>query len=300
MFLKKICIFLAVVFAAVDIFLLSMYFEAKNSAKNISDKMIEDTVSYFRTSGVKIDESIISEVVPQNKIYTFSYANVDIGDRVAENIVKALNISATSVNPVETPDGTSYSINADNSVAASFRVYSDSFKFEYVSGDFDKSIHSVPSNAFENDNIILDKNQDSALYAFFSGLTLSEKPKYTVTGSYVSQGGLCVSVRQNISDKCAVSDMYANVLVDGDKVLYAEGKMIFAQIKKSYSEQLYDGVNALMRIDLTDVSQFLSENIVYMYRYSGNGVYYLIPMWKIEYIDLSGVKKTQYVDAIKT
>lgn len=300
MFLKRICIFLAVVFLSVDIFLVSMYFQAKNSAKYISDGMIDDTVSYFRSVNIKLDKSVISEAVPQNKIYTFTSSNLEVGQQIAEKLVKSLGISATSINPVETPDGTSYSLNTKDAVAGSFRVYSDSFRFEYASADFSKEDYGVPSSPFENDNTKLGNKPKNAVASFLSGLTLGSNPKYCVNGSYNANGCLYVSVSQKVSENADAEDMYANLVVSDGRVVYAEGKMIFALIKKSCSEQLYDGVNALMRADCDNVSRFLSEKIVYTHRYAGNGIYYLIPVWRIEYIDSDGVAKTQYVDAIKS
>ncbi|MBQ8759157.1 MAG: hypothetical protein IJZ20_05640, partial [Clostridia bacterium] len=82
-------------------------------------------------------------------------------------------------------------------------------------------------------------------------------------------------------------------------LVYAKGDIILAEVTKKYSERLYDGVNALAGIDTDIVSEFVSERIVYSHRYAGNGTYYIIPVWKIEYIDVNGKKQIQYVDAIK-
>ena len=75
MFLKKVCIFLAISFLAVDILLLSLYIQATNNLSMLSDKMLDNTVEYYSNAGIKIDKVDIVKRVPDNKIYIFNSDN---------------------------------------------------------------------------------------------------------------------------------------------------------------------------------------------------------------------------------
>lgn len=298
MFLKKVCIFLAIAFLAVDIFLVSIYIQANNNLKMLSDNMVDNTVRYYESIGIIIDENIISRRVPDNKIYTFMLNNSIMGSSAAEKLSKSIEGSAVSV--VEIPDGHIYSISSNETVAASLRVYMDTFEFEYNYGDFTVENSGVAKDPFINSGTIVDGVTQKALDNFVSAMFQTAKPFYKVQGSYSTGSGMCISIAQKLDDKTIIDGMYMNVVVDDGRVVYAKGNIIFSPFTKSYSEQLYDGVNALGKVDSSRVKKFVSESVIYTYRYSGNNVYYLIPMWKIEYIDMNDTKQTQYVDAIKS
>ncbi len=298
MFLKKVCIFLAIAFLAVDIFLISIYIQANNNLKMLSDNMVNNAVKYYNSIGIMIDENVISRKVPDNKIYTFNSGNSVMGNIAAEKLSKTIDGSEVSV--VEIPDGHIYSISTKDSVAASLRVYTDSFEFEYIYGDFAFENSGVAREPFENSGTIVDGVTKNAVDSFVAALFQTSKPFYKVQGSYFTGNGVCISLNQYVDEKNAINEMYMNVVVNNGRVVYAKGNIILSPVTKSYSEQLYDGVNALGRVDTSTVKEFLSESIIYTYRYSGNSNYYLIPVWKIEYIDINGTKQIQYVDAIKS
>ena len=300
MFLKKIFIFLAVVFLVVDICLLGFYIQANNNLKMLSDNLMEDTVKYYASAGVKLDKEDIVRYVPDNKIYVFASDNGTIGSGVAQSFTKALLSKNAKVNVVETPDGTSYTVSENGKNVGSLRLYTEGFGFEYVSGSFNADVIRLPDSAVYNGKNDLDRGEKKSIDAFVSALSPSLKNNYEITGSMDIDNLLCVSVVQLVDNGCPVDNMYISIALDGDTVVCAKGNIILSVIEKKYSEPLYDGINALNRVDVSDVKEFISEKIVYTYRYSGRDVYYLIPQWKIEYVDNAGQRKTQYVDAIKS
>lgn len=299
MFLKKVCIFLAVILLAVDIFLLSMYFEAKKNLNVISDKMIENTVKYYESIGVTVEESCIMPKIPDNNIYTFDEKNVALG-LDASNVLAQRQFSKDAVvTAIETPDGMTYSIVGKDGKSAGFRVYENSFAFEYVHSDYLLNDDRAAVVAFSNANTSIDKGVERAIDDFLISLCGTEGLSYKVVGSYSSTDRQTVCLQYRVEENCMVEDMFAVVVCSDKKILFAQGNIILDSIKKSYSEELCDGVNALSKIDAELVSSFVSEEIVYSHRTAGSGVHYLIPVWKIEYIDVEGRTCTQYVDAIK-
>lgn len=299
MFLKKVCIFLVVAFLAVDVFLLSIYFHANKNLNTLSDKMLDNTAKYYESIGITIDKDIIEKRVPDNKIYTFAYSNSEVGLDAAENLASALFSAKSVVNMVETPKGMSYSINDNGKNAASLRIDTESFDFEYVHSEFSSDISGIPSEPFSNMLTDIKDSDKRAIRSFLSALYSQNKPKFAIKGSYEVGNRVTVCVEFLVDDECFVEEMFANAVIEDGMLVYAKGSIILSELNKSYSEQLYDGVNAFSKIDTATVSEFVSEKIVYSHRYAGNGVNYLIPVWKIEYIDVNGKMQTQYIDAIK-
>ncbi len=300
MFLKKVCIFLALSFLAVDILLLSLYIQATNNLSMLSDKMLDNTVEYYSNAGIKIDKVDIVKRVPDNKIYIFNSDNAGAAKFTAERLCGQLFSKNAVVNMVETPDGLSYSVSDNGKTAASLRIYSNSFGFEYVLGEYSDIAQTIPESQFFNDGVEISDENEKAVSRFMKALCGGNIKNCEITGSYYSDKKLYVSVSQIVDEKCPVDGMFFNAVVDEGKLLCAEGNIILSAVVKSCSEPLYDGVNALNKVDSSIVKEFVSEKIVYTHRYAGNDVYYLIPMWKIEYIDVNGKSGTQYVDAIKT
>lgn len=300
MFLKKVCIFLAVSFLAVDILLLSLYIQATNNLSMLSDEMLENTVKYYSSAGITIDKEDIVKRVPDNKIYTFDSDNAGAAMAAAERLCGQLFSKNAVVNMVETPDGLSYSVSDNGKTAASLRIYSNSFGFEYVMGDHSDIAPTIPESQFFNEGVEISDENEKAVNQFMKALSGGNNKNCEITGSYYSDKKLYVSVNQLVDSQCSVDGMFFNAVVDEGRILCAEGNIILSSVAKSCSEPLYDGVNALNRVDSSIVKEFLSEKIVYTHRYAGNDVYYLIPVWKIEYIDVNGKTGTQYVNAIKT
>ena len=299
MFLKKVCIFLAASFLAVDIFLLFIYFHADKNLNTLSDKMLESAVEYYDAIGISVEKSVIAKRVPDNKIYTFVNDNSSVGLKAADNLAQSLFLSKANVNMVETPRGMTYTITDKNENAASLRIDTDSFSFEFAHSDFSSDISGIPVDPFSNALNDIDDDVRKTIDKFLSALYGQNSPHFDIKGSYSVGIRNTVCVELLIDDSCPVEGMYANMVVENGKLVYARGNIILAEISKSYSEELYDGVNALAKIDSELVSEFISEKIVYSQRYAGNGTYYLIPLWKIEYIDVNQKRQIQYVDAIK-
>ena len=299
MFLKKVFIFLAAAFLAVDIFLLTMYIHANYNLKILSDKMIDNTVRYYDSIGIDMDREMIVRKVPDNKIYTFYSDNSAVAMKSAENIAQKMFSGNPSVSAVETPEGPSYVISDKGVTVASLRVYTDTFAIRYIADGFSAENSGLSEEPFYNPNTDIASDTKKTVNAFIQAISNSEKTAYRINGSYTTSGRCSISVTMLIDDECPVDGMFLNLVVEKGWVLYAKGNIIMPEISKSYSEELFDGVNALSRVDADTVSEFVSENLMYTYKYAGNGVYYLIPVWKIEYVDVDGTPITQYIDAIK-
>lgn len=301
MFLKRVCIFLAAAFLIVDMFLLSVYFQARRDFSFLSDEMVQDFIEYCDNNGIKIEESVIQRSIPENPIYTFELSNMDCAPAVAQELASKMFSGNMTVSLVETPNGVSYSLSDSDGVRGSLRVYKDVFAFEYSADEFStESAPIIVAQVYDNSETELSSAIKSLINKFTKAVSGRTEPEYKVDSILNTDAGTIVRIVQLADKKHLVSDMYMNMLFRENRLVYAEGNWILGNIKKSYKEQLTDGINALNKIEISTVSEIISEEIIYMYRNSGNGRYYLVPVWKIEYIDTEGTPQTQYIDAIKS
>lgn len=302
MFLKKVAVFLALAFLALDLMLAVLYFQTRNNMFVLPERMIDDAAAYLAANDIKLSRSVIEKRIPDNAVYTFAAENTAVSSEVAAAIAASYFTSEATASMLETPDGMTFSIQADGVSAAALRVYYGSFRFEYSEADFVRE-SEVPlsETAFDNGEKVLSAETERAVQRFLKLLVSPSAGSalYTVRGSVASGDGIYVCVSQNVGGAFEINDMFTNLLVRDGRVVYACGNRIFSAVRKSYREQLTDGVNALRSLNLDTVSEILSEEIVYTERSTGNGTHYLIPLWKIVYMDTTSARITQYVDAIK-
>ena len=302
MFLKRVFGFLVIAFLCVDLLILTMYIQAKNNQLVLSDEMIKNAVSYYNSNGIEIDLDTIESKIPENPIYTFSESNYDVAESVSQEIATKVLSSAT-VSFVETPDGIVYSFSdkEENSVAV-FKVYSDQQAFEFSLKGFEEKDEKIPVLQFNSDSkqtVELSSEIRKQISSFVSCISKNTGCKYTVLGTLEDKGGVYVYIARNVYGTYLIEEMSTVFYFEDNNLKFVSGNWIFPEIKKSYFEPLFDGLNALKKLDEKQLKTVISEKTTYTYRNAGNDKGYLIPVWKIEYIDVNGNRNTQYVDAIK-
>ena len=298
--LKKVCTFLAAAFLVVDVFLLVLCLYTRGNLLYLSGEMIDSAVSYIRARNVAVEPAVISRKIPDNAIYTFQTENPALAFGVASKLSDTF-FSGSPVSFVETPDGVSYTIGKSAEAAAGFRVYSDSFRFEYAKTDVRRDSLALSADAFTSEEPMLTETQKKTVDTFMDALnaTKNTRNSYTLCGVMNVEGGVYVSLSQNVYADYPIGDMFANLYLTDEGVTYACGNRIFASLSRSYSGTLVDGVNALMSLDFASVTGIVSEQIVYTHRYTGSGTHYLIPVWKIVYLDKDKHSQILYVDDVK-
>lgn len=300
--LKRVCAFLVAAFLVVDVFLLVLCIHLNDTLLYLSGDMIDNAVSYVRSQNTAIEPEVIRRKIPDNAVYTFQTANTELAMTVASKLADTF-FDGAPVSFVETPDGVSYTVGKSTEVAASFRVYTDSFRFEYTTTAFDRETLLLPSEAFSSADLTLSDRQKKGVAAFIEALNAaakSTKASYTLCGKTPADGGSFVSLSQNVYADYPVVGMFVNLYVSEDgNVLAACGNRIFASLSRSYAPTLTDGLNAVYALDFSSVAAVQSERIVYTYRYAGGATHYLVPVWEIVYLDRDNHTQTLYVDSVK-
>ena len=300
MFLKRVLCFLAVSFLVVDIMLMVMYVQTRNNALVLSEQIIEDTIGYYQNVGIKIDRNAIERNIPENAIYTFSGTNYEVSEARAKKIASKM-FSADSVSFLEAPDSIIYLIDAGENNSANFRVFDDGYGFDYSVSGYENINSKYPFDKFqgEKSSASLNSGIKRTMSKFVSCLSEDSEANYTVLGSSRTVNGLFIYICQNVYDSFMIRDMHMRLYFEQDELKSATGTWIFPKTEKSYFESLNDGVNALKKTDLSKVKEVISESIEYIYKSSAEKDIYLIPVWKITYIDTEGDKKIQYIDSFK-
>ncbi len=301
MTLKRVCLFLAVAFLVVDVFLLVLCIGARNNLMYLSGDMIENAVRYFAANGIEMDTDVIVQKIPDHAVYTYADDNAKIAAQTAEKIQKKFYPDlVTSL--IETPEGILYSYGDETGgTAATLRVYSSSDRFEYTMSDVQKEdLSSLSLEAFQTEDVKVKESVLKAAKDFLAAIRLvkNDTDGFSLCGVMETADGTYLCFEQN-AGKLPIDSMYANVFVKNDRVKYAVGNILFAPFVKSYSQALTDGVNAIHAMNHDGVKAILAEEIVYERRKGSGGVYYLIPRWKITYFDTSDGAQIQYVDAIR-
>ena len=218
-YMKKVCLFLAGAFLVVNMLLIYLNVHESNSLYVVSEEMIDDAVAFIRSKGVDITESVIPDKIPNNSVYTFSYQNDELAQKIADNLSKQYFSSDASLSFVETPDGFTYSITDKSANSGVLKLYSDSFRFGYNENLFSE-IPSVQFSQlpFKNDNTELDNDQIDALETFLTCLSADKKKVcYTVLGVNYSEDQSVVCVSQNVYDDFEISNMYVNAVIENGK-----------------------------------------------------------------------------------
>ncbi len=287
-------------FLVLDGFLLYIYLGGRNKMLNVSDRRIDDIVEYFTSSGVKIEKKVIETRIPDNPIYTFLNDN---NASVPENTAKKISENLGTDNNygfVETPDGIVYTFfDKEGSINASIKLFSDGFTLEYGVEGFDKTaFEDFDFDTPHETGTDPDALSKSAAEKFIKSLVAKSNPFFSVQTVKNTDNAVVLSAVQNVDEKNALEGFYLNMIEKDGEIVYAYGKIVCDDFKESYSEKLLDSVNALRRVDIEKTKEITSQKITYVLRYSDSGVYYLIPTWKIIYIDVLGQQNIQYVDAI--
>ncbi len=293
---RKICLFLSVVLLAVCVLFFSLYLNARHQSQTLSDTMIADAAAYFTAIGMHTDKDVISRRIPDHAIYTYkTEERSTLARQLAEQLSKAY-YDAADVSFLETPDGAVCSVSRENGTGFGFRLYEDAMTFVYA--DNASETDDAALSYFENEDV--PKAEIKKAVAAFASVVLPEGDAtgLRITGIAESSDGWLVSTAQTASDSL-IKDRWACFVIRDKTVLAVRGCLVFSPYRKAYQEMLTDGINALYQADHTVIDRVLSEEIAYTCRETENGTGYLIPVWKIAYLDREGRNAIQYIDAIR-
>lgn len=298
---KRMCLFLCAVFLVLNVVFVSMFYVEKNKQEYLSENYISLICQNLKSGGIFIDQSVIIDKIPDSRVYSVNTQNaqeraISLSELLTK--VRFSNVSFTST-CFETPDGFSVgTYNKSSSQELSKLVLSqDTFSIMYYDKDFDLNIEDVKQYELIKNDLFLDVTTEKNIQKFVSKLSDNDSFGYTINASQIDDGVIYVGVVQTLDNK-PIKDMELKLVLSGSEVVCAVGNWVSIDLGKQYKETLTDGASVLYNFPDNNISEILSEEIVYTVRQAGDYVFYLMPAWKMEYKDLDSNNKVVYIDAV--
>ncbi len=296
---KKLCIFLAIVFAFLSILFSVLYLSTRAKQNYLDEDYISQVQTNLNSRGIKLGESLIKEEIPTNSIYSLKaeYSEesaVNLAKNIASEVYKNQNTSTTCF---ETPEGLSVGVYSDSKELFKV-VYSQcDFVFEFIDEEAKNETKTIQNYKFSQKNIIIDLLVENIIEKFVSMLNNGKLYSYKIENVNIDDGFLYASLVQML-DGQDIKDTNLKLAIYDNRVVYASGKWIVFDVGKQYREPLIDGADILYKLPLKSVSEINSQKIVYTLKQVNEDVYYYIPTWKIQYRDKFNLYQSEYFDAI--
>lgn len=292
---RKLCLVLCIALVCVNLLFLAMYTVARNRLQTLTEAAVEDAAAYYTARGMEVAPETIRRDIPSNAILTFRREELrEEAGALAERL-SASFAEADGFSVVEAPNGVVCTIHAGSRTLAGIKIFDGAFSFEFALES--ASDNTYPADYFDNGVTNLEKDEKKAVDTFLRTLSESGASEYTVVGRKNVGADTCLCITQTVAS-LPVRDTYVVLTVRDGSVVAASGNYLFYEVRRSYEEPIIDGVNALRGLDPAKYVRVTAESLVYTYRSSGEGVVYLVPVWRIDAVTADGSAATLYVDAI--
>lgn len=295
--------FLIAFLAFLNILFLMLYFYEYRSSEYIGADYVNSAVKNLSERGIAVSSDIFVTHMPENKASSLMKdKNGDDGRRVSDSLVKyTLGNADTRAVELETPDGISITYYDGNEEFSHIQLAKtfyekNSFYFEYVDNRYANKAQAPEEkyNKFSRDVSYDDRQLLSRVVSCFgSGKSFGSR----ISGCESYEDGTVFTLIQTL-DGTDIFGMYINVLVWNGEILSVKGSWIPVDTDKKYDYAITDSVNAVYSLDLSDVTEIVSENRVYILKRVNENKYYLLPAWEIVYADSEGKLKSEIVESL--
>ena len=293
---SRITKFLILIFAVLTLVFYLMYRNEERKSSVLDENFVKEAVLNLKNQGVQVKSDIIKLEIPDRNVYVFKDTGVDeYSEKISSSFAEGFEKEMFTTK-LDTPSG--FSLAFFDSAQKDVEVG----KFHFSSDDF-KFVYSAVSNSITPDSAIiysdvvsLDAEKLEFIERTARSLNVSNNSDFRITGS-VNDGEYCiVSVVQTFND-IEYKDVYINFVFDENGLVHAVGSWVTYDMTAQYHEMLSDGVNALYKLKLDNVSEVVSERIVYSLKKGNDSKYFVVPCWEIAFVDKKGVTVKEYIEA---
>ena len=259
--IKKICLFLIVIFTFLALLFNVLYVAELKEKTVLSDELLAGAVENLNARGITVDEEIIDKYTPERDIYFFEVSN-DHFEKICKSVCVNLFGDNVVTTEFDTPDGFSVGISDKSSYEREIGriVLSESeFSFTYRKNGI---------SMYYGDEPIVNMQQDGltdeilkVIDTLIRDISSSSRLGYSITGCSLSDDYLIVTAMQTI-DGNEINDVYINFVLQNNEPVIISGSWITDVPKAKYHNTLTDGVNVLFKLDIEDVKTVLSERVV--------------------------------------
>ena len=289
---------LALLFALLAILFFCLYKKEKDAVSVLSAEFVNGAVDNLNSRGIKIDSKTVEKLIPDKDIYILDNEESDEDVSLLADKVRVFVFGSASRSVrFETPEGVSYGIfdaSSDNSEIGRISIQNDEGSFSFTKNGYFG--YSEIKTLF-NSNVGVDKDVAQNMSDFYAMLCNSDEFSWKISGSQSKNGILVVSLVQTIEDY-DITDYGLNFAYKDKELIAVSGKVLSGKPEAKYHNTLLDGINALYELDIENISEIKSEELVYLMRKTADNKFYLIPGWKIISVDKQGVEVVNYIDAL--
>lgn len=296
---RKICKLLILIFLVLSLLFYYLYNAEIKKRTVIPDELVLSAVQNLESRGIEIDESVIQKVTPERDIYCFDVSEKsDFHKNITSSLFTSIFTNEVVTTEFDTPDG--YSVGIYDKSSSEKELGRILFSQNDNSFVFSKNGLSMKNGDEPIENMQTDDVTEE-IAAFIEktvvDLTNGYKLGYRIKGSSSNDMYLIVTVMQTI-DGSDISNAYMNFVFQDDELVILYSDWICDSPKAMYHNTLLDGVNVLYKLRLDDVKEIISQEVVYTSKNSNDNKGFIIPCWRIRYLDKNEKIVTEYFDAL--
>ena len=300
---RNVIRFLAILFCLLSVVFAVLFYVEYNAADVLSQQLSESVEENLLSRGIALSSESLVTKTPDASVFLCNVS--DYHERHFEISDKILNFTfaGQKINKVdfETPEGVSvgfYNALSDKSEKQLGKmVFSNNdFGIQYFDFRYEKE-ETPPLEIVSDFEIELSYDDKKTVNKFIKCLGENTNFSSKVIGTCEYKGTTLVSVVQ-LLDNMQIKDMHINLLLWNGEIISAQGAWLNAKVDKEYYSPLIDGNNVLYKLPLDKVSEIVSSQIVFSVRQTSDQNYYVMPVWKIEYVDTDNSVNTEYFDAL--
>ena len=295
---KRVYRILSLLFFVLTILFFFLYAREKNFKDRLSEDFVSEALAHIRSNGVEISESVIETAVSDINIYNFDISILEEHyDKLSKALSEAVFDQDVSTSRFETPEGIAVSVYDNESDSELGRIIFNNSDLSFSLLKTGINISGIESPVMNGRTDLLDDAEKDMISLVCKKLTNSSKMNYRISGCSGDSDFFVVTAVQTVGGY-DVSDAFVNFSFDGKELVSVSGKSIVEELKAKYNNTLTDGVNVLYTLDFEQIQSIEYQRIVYVIKNADSDRYYLIPMWEVSYMDKSGEKNIDLIDAI--
>ena len=296
---KRVCKLLIVIFSVLSLLFYFLYSAEIKKRTVIFDELVFDAVKNLEQRGITIDESCVERKTPERDIYFYEAPDInETYKTITSSVCNVMFSSDVVTTEFDTPDG--YSVGIYDKAGSDKELGRIMFSKNESSFVFSKSGLSMKNGDEPIENMQTEEISDkvtSDIERIVSGLTFGSRLGYKIKGSSSNDTFLIVTVMQTV-DNSDISNAYMNFVFQDEELVILYANLITGSPKAKYHNTLLDGVNVLYKLNLDEVKEIQSEEVVYTVKQTDNSNCFIVPCWKIKYFDKNEKLVTAYFDAL--
>lgn len=286
---------LIVLLIAANLLAFSMYIGLKYDRTMLPEEMIENVIENLGARGVTVQNGAIMREKQSIPIYTAIKEKPENCKKKLERILDLLIENDGEYSEKNVPDGIAVVKKASGGEASAFLTSNS--RLTAVSSEISDSeregVLGVDFGGVNSENQTADKSCMNTVKRFYQAVSKSTK-RGTATFGFrtleVREYGdgsivFCVQTADDIDLPAYTARFYFSS--DGT-LLLADGVFFIGEAEKAYSANLLDGVNLIYRMELSEVSEIISESNAFSVIAIEGDSNYFVPSYSVIYKDKNG------------